>query len=399
MRLGGADPDAQLTYCTTIPAGETWPDISRGLDEHVPIIKAAVCPEGPMAIGLGLSAVAARALLAPDALAAFKQQLARLGAYVFTVNAFPYGPSLGMRVNQDGHLPDWRSDERVAFTADGARLLAAILPDGMMGSISTVAGCLKASATAPDAVGMMVERLVAAVADLVAVERRTGRLLCLALEPAPGCVIETTDEAIAFFGQLLRPATMARLSARIDVGRSEAEWLMRRHLGLCYDVCHGSVQYEAPLESLAKLAAAGIAVPKIQLSAAIRVPRMQPDLVDALRRLDDGVSSRQTIVRQDDRLVRFEDLPAALAAFARGEANGEWRIHAHVPFSHADQGPIASTRDDLVTLLRSCATRRLAPHWEVETSMWDMLPSEPRSASQGENIARELAFVLAQVRS
>jgi len=399
MRLGGADPDAQLTYCTNIHAGETWADISRSLEEHVPIIKAAVCPSEQMAIGLRLSAVAARAVLAPEALAAFKQQLARLGAYVFTINAFPYGPFHGTRVKEDVYLPDWRSDERVAFTADAARLLAAILPDGMMGSISTVPGCFKANVAAPDAVALMIERLVAAVADLVTVERQTGRLICLALEPEPCCFLETTDEAIAFFEQLLRPATLARLSARIDVGRSEAEWMMRRHLGLCYDVCHGSVEYETPLESLAKLAAAGIAVPKIQLSAALRVPRMQPELVDVLRRFDDGVYLHQTIVRQDDRLVRFEDLPGALAAFARGEANGEWRIHCHVPLFHADLGPIASTRDDLITLLGACAKRKLAPHLEVETYTWDVLPRELRGGSKGEDIARELAFVLAQVRT
>jgi sugar phosphate isomerase/epimerase len=397
MRLGGADPDAQLTYCIASPAVETWQGLSRSLDEQVPIIKAAACPDGPMAISLELAAAAAHAALAPQALAAFKEQLARLGAYVFTVNCCTCSAVGGPSPEGGVHAPDWRSDARLAFTADSARLLAAILPDGMMGSISTVGGCLKASATAPDAVGMMVERLVASVADLVAVERRTGRLLCLALEPTPGYVLETTDEAIAFFEQLLRPAALARLAARIDVGRSEAEWLMRRHLGLCYDICHGTLQYESPLESLANLAAAGIAVPKIKLSAAIRVARMQPDLVDVVGRLDDGGGPRQTIVLQDGRLVRFESVREALAAFARGEAQGEWRVHGHAPLSHTETGPISSTRDDAVTLLRASAKRRLAPHLEVDT--WDMLPSELRSASQGENIARDLAFVVEQVRT
>jgi hypothetical protein len=36
----------------------------------------------------------------PEALMAFREQLAALGAYVFTINAFPFGPFHGVRVKE-----------------------------------------------------------------------------------------------------------------------------------------------------------------------------------------------------------------------------------------------------------------------------------------------------------
>ena len=43
---------------------------------------------------------------------------ALLGAYVFTLNAFPLGPFHGTRVKERVYEPDWRTGERVSFTRD-----------------------------------------------------------------------------------------------------------------------------------------------------------------------------------------------------------------------------------------------------------------------------------------
>jgi hypothetical protein len=145
MKLDQLPGNVDLTYCTNIHAGESWPDIRASLDAHVPAIKAAVTPDRPLGIGLRLSGQAAAVARRPEALAAFREQLASLGAYVFTINAFPFGPFHGVRVKEQVYLPDWRSPERVAFTADAAAVLAGILPDGMDGSISTVPGAFKAN--------------------------------------------------------------------------------------------------------------------------------------------------------------------------------------------------------------------------------------------------------------
>jgi len=393
MKLNQLSGNVHLTYCTNIHAGQSWQDIRASLDEYVPAIKSTVAPSQPMGIGLRLSGEAAAVARQPEALASFRDQLSVLGAYVFTINAFPFGPFHGVRVKEDVYLPDWRDRERVAFTANSAAVLAGILPDGIEGSISTVPGAFKPNGRSSEAVAAMARNLMMAVADLVDLKRRTGKHIALALEPEPCCFLETTDESIAFFeGALLQPETLDMLGGITGVGRSEAEILLRRHLGICYDVCHGSVEYEDTVAALDRLLAAGIAIPKIQLSAAMRIPAMTKGLIDAVMRYNDGVYLHQSIVRSGDNLSRHVDLPDAVTAFGEGQADGEWRIHCHVPVFLADLGEISSTRSDLVATLAALRQRTRSSHLEVETYTWDVLPDDVRTGSKSADIAREIAF-------
>jgi hypothetical protein len=393
MKLNQLSGDVHLTYCTNIHAGQSWQDIRASLDDYIPAIKSAVAPSQPMGIGLRLSGEAAATVRQPETLAAFRDQLSALGAYVFTINAFPFGPFHGVRVKEDVYLPDWRDRERLAFTANSAAVLAGILPNGLEGSISTVPGAFKPNGRSSEAIAAMARNLMMAVADLVDLKRRTGKHIALALEPEPCCFLETTDESIAFFeGALLKPDTLDMLCGITGVGRSEAEILLRRHLGICYDVCHGSVEYEDTVAALDRLLAAGIAIPKIQLSAAMRVPTMTKDLINSVMRYNDGVYLHQSIVRRDDNLSRHVDLPDAVTAFGEGQADGEWRIHCHVPVFLADLGEISSTRSDLVATLAALRQRTRSSHLEVETYTWDVLPDNVRTGSKSADIAREIAF-------
>jgi len=395
MRVETADGPVDLTYCTNIHAGETWDDIRASLAGHLPEIRAAVAPGARMGVGLRLSAIAAETLAAPAALDEFRGYLDDNDLYVFTINAFPYGPFHGRRVKEDVYQPDWSRPERLVFADRAAEILAALVPAGGFGSVSTVPGTFKALAT-EDRVDAIVEGYLAHAARLVALERATGRHIALAIEPEPCCFLETAEEAIGFFeGRLLAPAGLRRMAALCGVDDAAAERLIRRHVGLCYDVCHGAVEFEDPVAALDDLAAAGISVPKIQLSCALEVPRTDDAALAALKRFDDGVYLHQTVVRADDRLTRHADLAPAFAA--RADAGGApsevWRVHCHVPIFQDGFGLLDSTRPDLLAVLETLRRRHLSPHLEVETYTWDVLPDELRGMSKSEGIARELAFV------
>jgi sugar phosphate isomerase/epimerase len=397
MRLDHLPRPAELTYCTNIHAGETWEEIAASLDAHVPAIKAALSPDAPFGLGLRLSGIATADLVRQAALDAFKEQLARLGAYVFTINAFPFGPFHGTRVKEEVYQPDWRTVERLAFTRNAARILAALLPPGAFGSISTVPGSFKPLARAPGAVDAMVDNLIRAAADLAAVERDTGRTIALALEPEPCCFLETVEETLAFFEDRLFTAdSLVRFASLAGLAPAAAEPSMRRHLGVCYDVCHGAVEYEDPVEALRLLRSRGIAIPKIQLSAAMRVPEMHPDLLEPLGRFDTGVYLHQVIAR-NGAIERYPDLPDAFSALREGRAKGEWRIHCHVPVFLTHAGEIGSTQQDLVATLAALRREAFSPHLEVETYTWDVLPPALKTGSKAQDIARELTFVLEEL--
>jgi hypothetical protein len=395
MHLDWLPGSPHLTYCTNIHAGETWPDIAASIEAHLPAIKAAVSPDRPFGLGLRLSGIAADALAEPPALAAFRSFLREAGSYVFTLNAFPYGPFHGERVKEAVYQPDWTRDERLRFTNRAADILAALLPEGMEGSISTVPGTFKPLAAAPGAVEAIAARLVDHAAHLVRIEAETGRRIALAIEPEPFCLLETVGECIAFFEtHLLGAAARRRLAAATGLAPAAAEAALRRHLGLCYDVCHAAVEFEEAAGSLRALAEAGIAIPKLQVSAAIRVPEVGRGTEALLRPFDEGVYLHQVVERRDGRLTRHRDLPDAFAALREGRAGGEWRVHCHVPVFLDRLDGLATTQDFLREILALCRAGVVAPHFEVETYTWDVLPREHAGEDKARAIARELAWTL-----
>jgi hypothetical protein len=273
-----------------------------------------------------------------------------------------------------------------------ARLLGELLPLGVNGSISTVPGCFKPNLNGPDSVRAMRDAMIDVVAMLVDIARSRGRHIALALEPEPACFLETTDEAVQFFEtQLFSREGRQRLVDVADVDPGEAERTLRRHIGVCLDTCHASVEFESPLAAWRKLQAAGIAVPKVQLSAGLRIAEATPEALDALRAFSEGVYLHQTVVRHAGALKRYQDLPEALADAP--VLGAEWRVHFHVPIFLRELGLFQSTQADLLPLLSELATVRDCPHLEVETYTWDVLPEQFRNEPIEVAIARELRFV------
>jgi hypothetical protein len=233
-------------------------------------------------------------------------------------------------------------------------------------------------------------------ASLVDVERTTGKRLVLALEPEPACLLETTPATVAFFEEeLFGAASLATFGELTGLDETGAERALRRHLGVCLDTCHASVEFERPREALAALRGAGLAVPKIQLSAGLRVAPVERPLLEALRAFDDPVYLHQTVARDEaGALVRFLDLEQALSA-AKTKPFSELRVHFHVPIFEPALAPFSSTQGDLAELL--CDAEELAPHLEVETYTFGVLPERFRTLSVTEAIARELEWAKARL--
>jgi hypothetical protein len=356
-----------LGYCTNIHPGESWDEVRHNLEHHVTRVKARVAPDRPFPIGLRLSARAA-AELEPE-LGGFADWLAAHGMYVYTINGFPHGAFHGTRVKEDVYRPDWLEDARLAYTDRLARILAALLPAGVTGSVSTVPGAYKPRAPGEREAEAMVARLRRHAEVLSELHATTGKRIMLALEPEPFCVMETIAETTAFF-------------ARLDAAT-------RAVVGVCFDACHMAVEWEDPGAALAALDAAGIAIPKVQVSAGLEV---RPDADRAaLRRFADDVYLHQ-VIADDGR--RWVDLPDALAD--AGPAS-TWRVHFHVPIFREALGPFRSTQPYLRELLPMLAGRAAPPHLEVETYTWDVLPEEHRREDVADAIARELTWTAEHV--
>jgi hypothetical protein len=381
MKLPGPSR-LDLTYCTNVHPGETWEETLASLERYVPAIKQRVSPDQPFGVGLRLSADAAATLAIPDQLDAFKGFLAGHGLYVFTLNGFPYGRFHGTRVKEAVYLPDWQDEARLAYSNQLADILVDLLPADreVEGSISTVPGAFKPRVEGQRSIDAMVHNLVAHAVHLGDIEARTGRTLRLALEPEPCCFLETIEESIDFFEN------------RLFSGQSSGtEDLLRRHLGICFDVCHAAVEFEGE-DALDRLVGAGIAVPKIQVSAALRLPNVDSSAANLLRPFDDGVYFHQVVERGNGGLARYLDLDEAFASLNGAGGPREWRVHFHVPVYSEATGGFSTTQDYLKTILARQRAAPVAPHLEVETYTWGVLPEADRQGDLAHNIAREIEW-------
>ena len=389
-----------LTYCTNIHPAEGWTSVFANLRRFAPALKGRFSPSAPFGLGLRLSAREASELLHGDALATFRRFLDDEGLYVAIINGFPYGPFHGTPVKDAVYAPDWRDAARVEYTLSLVRILTALVPDAVDGGISTAPLSYKPwMPTVSEQDWRTITSNIVRIAEaMVHVRQREGKTLHLDIEPEPDCLIETSDEAIAFFKRWLLPTGASQLAERIGCSTEAARERLLDHVRLCFDCCHFAVEYEDPAGALERLADAGIRIGRVQLSSALKVPaHADHSVIDRLRPFADPVYLHQVVERTGANPRHFPDLPPALAS-ADGRVPGEWRIHFHVPLFTRRYEAFDSTqpyvREVIEAMFHTGATR----HLEIETYTWDVLPGGLK-VDLLESIAREFEWVLDVARS
>lgn len=386
---------AHLTYCTNVHPSETWAEVEACLRGEVSAVKQLVSPDADFGVGLRLSALAATQLLQDGELTRVSDLLVDLGLYVFTINGFPYGPFHGQPVKAQVYEPDWLSPERARYTDDLRSILARLLPDGLSGSISTVPGGYRPHLREEPDREQIASVWLDEAAKFWKQAEQTGKDLVLAIEPEPACMLETTTELVDFFQRhLLTRSALGRLASKAKISASQAERAVHKHLGICLDTCHAAVEFEDPDESLSRLESAGISIGKVQLSCGLEVRHFDKRAGESLQDFNDEVYLHQTVVRRDEELTRYTDLPEALHKESPG---GRWRVHFHVPIFQEQFGDFVSTQDFLRSILRRQVANPLSPHLEVETYTWGVLPEEFQSDDLPASLARELNWVQKQL--
>jgi sugar phosphate isomerase/epimerase len=390
-----------LTYSTLVHKGDTWEEMWASLKTFVPQVKKRVSPNDPFGVSLRLSADSARTLAADGRLREeLKRFLASNDLYLYTVNAFPYGPFKGQRVKEQVYEPDWRSEERTHYTMDVANILADVTPEGVSPSIQSPPLGFKPRVTGPDVVASYTEHVLRVAAHLLELARTTGRTITLALEPEPYCFLETTDETVDYFREhLYSGAAAAAVAALAEIPISEAHVALRRHIGLVFDTCHQAVEYEDISASLQQLVDAGVPIFKLQEAAALHVPEVTQEIVDVLRPYSRTIYLTQTLEKKDGRLTKFLNLEDAFAAWESDPGPREWRVHIHVPVFLDDLGAFHSTRFAIEDALAFHKATPLSRQLEIETYTWDMLPESVKSDDIVDYVCREIEWVREELLS
>jgi hypothetical protein len=360
-----------ITYCTNIHSGNTWQETFAQLCQHIPTVKQAVSPDQPFPIGLRLSNEAALALEGRN-----RQQFFHWcrdnNCFVSTINGFPYDQFHEGSIKEKVYQPDWRHPERVEYTLRLAELLNQWIPEGFSGSISTVPVGFKAH-IGPGEFGIIQKNITTVLIQLEKLKQKSGKKIILSLEPEPGCMIETTADVLLFFERMGLPDNL------------------RSYLGVCVDCCHQAVMYENPHESIAALSAADIAIGKVQVSSALRIPEFDRQTITLF---EEPCYLHQTVIKgADGGQHHYIDLPRAINEH-RHLPGDEWRVHFHMPVFiekwRYREYHLETTQFYIADLLPQLPSDTLL---EVETYTWGVLPVELQLPSVTESIIRELHWV------
>ncbi|MGW0434399.1 metabolite traffic protein EboE [Micromonospora sp. NPDC003197] len=382
MRLRHRDGQTvHLSYCTNVHPAEDLAGIVGQLDAYAVPIRRRLDSD-VLGLGLWLSAPVATALAAdPAARRRLRAELDARGLEVVTLNGFPYRSFQAPVVKHAVYQPDWTARERLDYTLNLARVLVDLLPEeAARGSISTLPLAWRDPWDAARAAEAD-RRLAELATGLAELYDRTGRVVRVAFEPEPGCVVESTTQAVE------------RLS-KVDT----------RWLGICLDLAHLACAWEEPAAALARLHAAGLPVVKVQVSAALQA--LDPvAAADHLRGYVEPRFLHQTrsaacadAVEPADPAHAADDLDTALD----DGLPGAWRVHYHVPLHAQPDPPLTSTNPVLRAALRELFAGPVAgcDHLDVETYTWGVLPTSRRPRSDAElaaGIAAELAYARAEL--
>lgn len=384
-----------LSYSTLVHPGDTWAEMNASLREFVPKIKARVSPNSPFAVSLRISAASAKTLTESSSeRKALSDFLTTEGLYLYTVNAFPYGPFKGEVVMERVYEPDWTTDDRVNYTNSIADILAEVAPAGVNPSIQTAPLAFAPNVAGEAYIAKFTHNVFRVIAHLRALEERTGRRVKLAIEPEPACYLETTDETVAWFQKrIYSQAGIRELADIASIPLSEAEGAIRRYLGIVFDIGHQSVGFENITESLNKIVGAGIPIFKLQEAASLWVEELTLQKVESLRRFTETIYLSQTSLKQNGQITKFLNLGDALDAFVANPVTTEMRTHFHVPVFLSEIGPFQTTRFGVQEALKMHRETPLSDHLEIETYTWDVLPPELKTGDIIDYVSRELEFV------
>ena len=397
----------KVGYCTNVHPGTSLDAVNQNLLTHAVQVREQLTASDadqsqPLPVGLWLSNQAAMELGETELLR-WRDWLAETHLLPYTFNGFPYSDFHQPVVKHRVYLPTWAEQARLDYTVKLAHVLDSILPVDEVGTISTlpiawpqaneIAGLTGPLETQTNSLLVAsAKQLKQLATELDRILQTNGRLIKVGIEPEPGCVLDSADDVVKFFQRYLFDD--------LDAER------VRRHIGVCHDVCHSAVMFESQQTAIDAYRHAGIDICKVQVSSAIEgVLDGHEDKATwaALQGFAEPKYLHQTNLRATDNKSTefYEDLHLAIEQHAESDSfRGQIRVHFHVPIFMQTLGVLKTTQHEIaecLTALRKTPAdvqqETTMPHFEVETYAWNVMPQQYQQSSLASGIAEEIRWL------
>ncbi len=382
----------QLAYCSNVHAGITPEAIAANLQN----ITAKIRQQRGLAsmhVGLWISQDAAEAYRCEKVLQQLKAVLAEQQLEVVTLNGFPQNDFHQAVVKEKVYLPTWAEKSRLDYTLAISTILARCMPENItQGTISTLPLAYRKgwNESYHQEACKQLCHYAKAMGEL---ERETSKHIRLCIEMEPGCVLENTEQLIEFFTQDLPHIA--------EVEGVELS-LIERYLGICFDVCHQAVMQEDIKTSISQIHQAGIVVGKVQISSALKIENPENDISRVILQsfAEPKYLHQLSTLDSNNQFVFCDDLSTALAQ-DDFPTTSPWWCHFHVPIQIENITVNAQIVKGISTtkmcIEQLCdyfnSTLPYAPHLEVETYTWQVLPNAAKhQVDIVESIVNELIW-------
>ncbi len=397
-------PEAPISigYCTNVFSGVSLGDILDQLDVSGGYWSKMRSSPNNQPVGLWLPARSAqevlqtRALYPTDsmknnlypALETLREVCTRSQLEIYSINGFPFGKFHNHVIKEQVFFPDWTNVDRLNYTLNLLEIASCIAkPDQDIG-ISTVPISWKPLFNFQEHASLVLSHLLKVCEYIHRWENEKGVKLHLDLEPEPFGFLETSEEVVAFYKDLLLGTGAKMLQKQLNLTLDKAEELILDKIRICYDTCHAAVEFESPDQILKNYRALGIQVGKVQISSALSIHLNRGRCTDGTRpsetlKLFSDQNYLHQVIGYDLNHQRrvYTDLPLAIQDWEENQVSGDFRIHFHVPIYLDSYGPLKTTQDHIFDLISENHKNPICPYWEVETYTWDVLPelfkSEP----------------------
>jgi len=391
--------DFPIGYCTNVHAGTSLEQARANLLQYADKVRRELAPEGRLPVGLWLAEQAANELIEKQSVAEFRDWLESNHFLPYTLNGFPQGDFHQPVVKYAVYEPTWSCHSRARYSMCLAQVLDVLLPAGANGSISTLPIGWPHCPWHAEEFHLAAENLLEVAKFLDHLAQHSGREIVLAIEPEPGCILNTAEELAEFFQHYLFSGPDSKLA--------------RRYLTVCHDVCHSGVMFEPQAQALDTYRKNGIRIGKVQISSAVRVPwdqvtgqpERQVAMLAQLRGFNEPKYLHQTTRSRENGSfgALLDDLPRALEKWIVGEQypTTPWRVHFHVPIYVDKFGELETTQADIKLACDhlqqygadDCdGATWFTGHYEVETYAWPVLPPELQQPDLAQGIVHELRY-------
>ncbi len=394
-------------YCCNVHPGNTIDEVKANLERHALAVKRQCSPDVPLPIGLWLGKSALADIIAQPASAlSLRDWLGERGLVPFTFNGFPYGDFHQKVVKKDVYLPTWAQQSRLQYTLQLVQIQRTLLDANRSGqsnthpfqSISTLPLGWPAKFMASfedqdkDFLEQSASHLKQLARKLHQLEQLDGIQTMVCIEPEPGCILDTADDIAQFFDQYL------------FAGNEQENDIVRRHIGVCHDICHSAVMFEQQQYAIETYQSVGATIGKVQVSSAVAATMQAHELetnqlkLKRLREFSEPRYLHQTRIRDAEKSSDrfYEDLNEALDDVHDLDRSSQWRVHFHVPLFLPSIDEFVDTTQHEVEILIEALSRHDQPvkHFEVETYAWNVFPDKDRYCgdSLADGIARELVW-------